>query len=577
MIKKILLIGIPLTALVVWWFGFRTAGPAAEIEYRYAPVERGELVRSISSPGQLVALTKVDVKSKAGGIITRLAVEEGDVVRAGDLIAIIDPSDTQAAYDRAEAQRTADEARAAQAQVNYQLQRANAQTSVQDAEAALASAKIRLQRAELEAKVQPELTQSNVASAKAQLDSAEQALARFKSVSAPASRREVQGQLDRSKSEYDAAKAEYERQLRLFERQFTSQSQVDRARANMEAAQATYNNARQRMETLDAELAADQRSLELAVDRARSAYREAESNTVQVDFRQKALEEARKTVTQAEIALQRAKDNLLNIDARRLDVQVARSNVVGSAVNARNAKVQLDSATVYAPRDGVVTVKYLEEGTIIPGATSAFAQGVSLVELSDTTKMFVECAVDEADFAQVKEGQEVRIIVEAFPGRPVKGVVSRVNPAAQTNQNITAVKVRVEILPGSDIPLLPGMTATCEFITLNKSDVLIVPAPAVKREEGKTYVLVKDPAGGAPIRKDVEVGETGNDGVEILSGLAEGEEVVVAEIDLVQLRETQRRMLEAQQGGASLAGGQQRPQPRPATGGARPATGGGAR
>jgi HlyD family secretion protein len=245
---------------------------------------------------------------------------------------------------------------------------------------------------------------------------------------------------------------------------------------------------------------------------------------------------------------------------------------VRSRVSKENAKVQLESTTVVAPRDGVVTLKYLEEGTIIPPGTSTFAQGTSLVQISDITTLFVECAVDEADIASVRKGQAVRVTVEAYPRARIEGVVDRVSPSAITTNNVTAVKVRVKINPGFREPLLPGMNATCEFLTLQKPDVLIVPSQAVKREGGKTIVKVKGPTPGQVVSREVELGDSGNDGYEVISGLKEGEEVVVAEIDLAQLRDIQQRMLDAQQGGG-LAGA---PGPRrPTQGGATRTNGGG--
>jgi HlyD family secretion protein len=186
--------------------------------------------------------------------------------------------------------------------------------------------------------------------------------------------------------------------------------------------------------------------------------------------------------------------------------------------------------------------------------------------------MFVECAVDEADVADVQLGQRVRINTEAFPGQFFDGVVDRINPSATTTNNITAVKVRVRVLPGYKIAIKPGMNATCEFITLSKPNVLMVPAQAVKREGGKATVRVKTADPLKPEVREIKLGVEGNEGFEVVEGLKEGEEVVIAELDLAALRETQRRMQEVQEGGG-LAGG------RPGGGrpGARPSGGGGAR
>lgn len=125
------------------------------------------------------------------------------------------------------------------------------------------------------------------------------------------------------------------------------------------------------------------------------------------------------------------------------------------------------------------------------------------------------------------------------------------------------------------------MNATVEFLTLEKKDVLVCPQQAIKNDANGAYVLIKTKDPLKPEHRNVKVGDSGNDGVEILEGLKPGEEVVVAEINLAEMRETQKRMQEAAQGGG-LAGGGPRPGGnRPTTttggGGARPGAGGGGR
>ncbi len=577
--KKKFVIGLVILAilLVGGWTVFKQgADSSAEIEYRYAPVAKGELVRSISATGQIVALTAVDVKSKAGGKVVQLVVDEGSEVKKGDLIAVIDPADTEAVYQQAMADLTSAQARAAQARSNYQLQIAQSATAIEDARVALDSAKSRLARAELEANRQPTLSTSSVQTAQASLASAQEAKSKYETVTAPQLRRDMQGTLNRTDAELDAATAEHARQQDLLKRGYVSQAAVDRAKASMEAARASYETAKQRMSTLDREIAAEAKTLTLDVDRAKAALEQARAGTSQDAISRQSLLEARQSVKQAEIDLKQAIDNRITNQVRESDVKAAQAGTVRSRVSVQNAKVQLDSTTVVAPRDGVVTMKYLEEGTIIPPGTSTFAQGTSIVQVSDTTRMFVECAVDEADIGDVREGQKTRIVTEAYPGQKLEGVVVRVNPAARTEQNITAVKVRVEILSKTKARLMPGLNATVEFLTLVKPGVLLLPSQALQRDGEKTYVKVKVEGKEAkPVRREVKVGESGNEGVEIVEGLKEGEQVVVAELDLKAMRETQQKMLEAQQGGG-LAGGQMGgPRRNTAGGGARPGGGGG--
>lgn len=543
----------------IWVVSKNTQG-VAEIEYRYAPVSKGELVLSTSSTGTLVPLTKVDVKSKAGGRVMRLLVEEGSEVRAGQTIALIDPEDTRATFEQAQADVTTAQSRVQQAQTNAAIELRNANDRILDAEIALNLARIRLSKAEQQNKAQPIISRADLQTAQANLDTAQQSLRSLQEVEIPATRRDYQGQYDRAKIDFEANQSEMARQQRLLEQGYVSQSAVEKQRTALEGARATYRLAEQRLQTLNAQTDVQLKSAQARVRQAQQALQQAQANQNQITLTAKDLEEARNNVKAAEVALSQAKTQRMNIQLRRSDVLSAKAGAVRSEVAERNARVQLQGTTVVAPRDGIVTLKYLEEGTIIPPGTSTFAQGTSLVQIADTTTMFVECSVDEADIGTVKIGQPVRIVVDAYPGQTFVGTVKKVFPAAETANALTTIKVRVQI---GDVmgekggrgekpvkPVLrPGMNATCEFIQLTKTDVLIVPQQAVKRDGGKATVKVKSSDPKAPATRVVKVGATGNEGVEILDGLKEGEEVVIAEIDLRAMRDRQAKMDQAQQGG----------------------------
>jgi HlyD family secretion protein len=573
--KQPLLIFVGLLALgAAGWYAFgQNKTPEPEIEFRYAKAETGEIIRSISATGVIVALTAVDVKSKAGGNVVKLAVDEGARVKAGQLIAIIDKEDTQALFDQASADLDSANARAGQAETNLELQIRQTQTAIEAAEANVSAAKLRLERARIEFSRQPKLSQAAIATAQANYDTALASLSRLEKVDLPQQRADAQNAVNDAKISEQSARNELTRQESLVEKGYAPSAAVDIARRTLGTAAANLATAQQRLSTIDALAQVQLRSARLEVDRTRALLNQAKSNRVQDDISRTSYEEAKRALTSAEIALKQARDAQRQNQIRRADIVAARAAIVRSEVTAKNAKVNLDSTTVVAPRDGVVTKKYLEEGTIIPPGTSTFAQGTSLVQISDVTQLFVECAVDEADIGSVKVGQRVRIVTEAFPNQSFEGRVQRVNPAAETLNNITAVKVRVQINADTKVPVVPGMNATCEFVTLEKKGVLVVPSQAVQDKDGKKIVRVKSSIPTKPEEREVKVGETGNEGVEILEGLKAGDEIVTAEINLAELRLVQQKMKEAQEGGGLAGGGPRGP------GGNRPraTTGGGAR
>ncbi|MBN8690579.1 MAG: efflux RND transporter periplasmic adaptor subunit [Armatimonadetes bacterium] len=568
--------GIGIVALIgagyfIWG---RAGSTASDLQYKYEKSEKGELVRSISATGVLIPLTTVDIRSKAGGKVEEILVDEGDEVAAGQLLAKIDPEDTRATVDQAQADLQSAQARAAQAGYTLTLEQKNRRNAVKDAENALEIARIRLARAETTANTQPSLTSSSLASARADLATQEQAMLNLKNVEIPRLRADTKAALDRANSDFNNAQSELARQEDLYKQDYISKSTLERARAALVTARASLESAQQDAKTLERDIESKIKQQEARLRQAEASVQTALANKTRDANTTNDFEEAKRNYRQAQLNLEQANQELLNVDIRSMDRRSAAASTVRSKVALNNAQIQLDSTIVNSPRDGVITKKYLEAGTIIPPGASAFSQGTAILQLSDTTRMFVECSVDEADIAEVKLDQAVRVTLEAFPGRKLKGKVTRINPAAETNQNITAIRVRVELTKEKGISLCPGMNATCEFLTLEKKDVIIVPQQAIKREGDKTYVLVK--TNDKPKRVDVKIGEQGNEGVEILSGLEVGVEVVTAEINLAQMREIQARMQEVQQGGG-LAGGQQggRTQSRASGGGMGMSGGGG--
>jgi HlyD family secretion protein len=555
--KSVLLVlGFIVLGLVGWYFMNQNQPVTEEIEYRYQKVEKGTLRRSISATGIVVAETAVEVKSRAGGEIVRLAVNEGDVVKKGDLIAVINPDDSETLYNQANADLEAANARADQARINLELQSKQATTAVQDAEANLAAARVRLQRVEIESKRQPSLSKASVANAEANLRSAEAALERLKSVDGPQQKTDAQTAVQDARTALEIAQREFDRQKQLLENGYVAQAAVDAAARTLNTARTNLASASQRLSTIDTSIQTQIRAAESNVAASRASLNQARTNTTQDEVALANLREARQAVRSAEITVRQAKDQQKQIDVRRAEYVAAKAATVRSKVVVDNAKVNLDSTTVVAPRDGVVTLKYLEEGTIIPPGTSTFAEGTSIVQLSDVSEMYVECAVDEADISGVRSGQKVSIVTEGFPGVPISGIVTRVNPSATTLNNITAVKVRVKIDPTNKIRVLPGMNATCEFITLELNDVVIAPSQAVAPgEAGKSTVRVKTDNPQKPEVREITVGETGNEGVEVKSGLSVGEEIVTAEINLAELRQIQQKMKEAEEGGGLAGGG----------------------
>jgi len=279
---------------------------------------------------------------------------------------------------------------------------------------------------------------------------------------------------------------------------------------------------------VDQEDASEVRSAEARVAQAQAQLVSAQRNAVQDKIRKDELAAARASVAQAKAELDLAYANRRQISVKQQDITAAAAAIVSSAASVHQAEVNLTYATISAPRDAVVLQKYVEQGTIITSGKSSIAQGTNIVQLGDISRMFVLCNVDETDIGSIEMGQKVDITIDAYPSEIFEGKVTRIDPQAKLDQNVTTIPVTVEI-DNPDLRLKPAMNATCEFITAKHENVLTVPNEAVKEDNGSFTVTAME--GDKQVVKTVETGIAGPDVTEIRSGLKEGETVITQIIE----------------------------------------------
>lgn len=162
-----------------------------------------------------------------------------------------------------------------------------------------------------------------------------------------------------------------------------------------------------------------------------------------------------------------------------LDYADARSQVVRSQVAVDNARIQLEDTDVRAPITGTVLEKDVERGTVIASATSNVSGGTTLLKMADLNQVQVRTLVDETDIGKVQPGQIATVTVDAYPQRPFSGTVLKIEPQAQTEQNVTMFPVLVRIDNKAGL-LRPGMNAEVEVHVGRRDGVLAVPNAALR-------------------------------------------------------------------------------------------------
>lgn len=182
-------------------------------------------------------------------------------------------------------------------------------------------------------------------------------------------------------------------------------------------------------------------------------------------------------------------------------------------------RTRLEYATVRAPITGIVLEKRVEAGDVVATQTGLFTIG-------DVSTMVVRVEVSELDVVQLSVGDPVGLVLDAYPGRTVRGRIRRVFPAADPTTRL--VPVEVAVVPGPDDVRVarPGFLARATFALTAREDVLLIPASALVTGAGAQAVFVIQD--GRAIRRNIETGLTSEGRVEVVSGLTVGEQVVTA-------------------------------------------------
>ena len=202
------------------------------------------------------------------------------------------------------------------------------------------------------------------------------------------------------------------------------------------------------------------------------------------------------------------------LDADRTNYLVAKSNY-------DNYSSQLEYYVIKSPVDGIVIGKPTPAGQTV-------AQGISspqvIMTIADMSKMQIKVLVDETDIGKVKVGQNVVFSVDSYTDKTFTGKVTSISRSATTSSNVIYYPVYVDV-DSSEGLLFPTMTARVNIETGASNQVLVLPSAAVKEENGQKYVQLK--VDGQIRNQPVQVGLSDDAGVEIISGLNEGESVLL--------------------------------------------------
>ncbi|MCC6403123.1 MAG: efflux RND transporter periplasmic adaptor subunit [Fimbriimonadaceae bacterium] len=479
-------------------------------------VQRGEVSVSVIENGTLNAIKSVEVKSRVSGRVAKLLVDEGDEVEAGQLIAVIDPQETQLQVQQNAAQVRGAQAGVERAGIEIEQRRVTAQTALQRAEATL-------RQVQLELKAQPTLTSAAVQAAESALVQAEESERQLISVTQSNARVTATTSVQDAQANLKNASDEMDRQRQLLDKGYVARRSVQEAEVQLQLAQSRLANAKESLSTLEASQNVERK---LAAERVRQAEADldrAKANSIQDGVK-------REQYRQAQAAVREARAQLKDVGALQASRRQQAATVEQLSTVLRDGQRQLGETRIVAPISGVVTKRYMQIGELVASLNS-FSAGSPIFRIEDRSKMLVKLQVNEIDVAKLRIGMPAKITVDAAEGQTLAGKVAKIAPtsigAIQTAPSADpVVKYEVEVTvldPGA--ALKTGMSAKCAMKVIERKNVLRVPVDYLG-QDGEKYFLMIRAEGSKPEdkgkRTPVEIGERSQTHVEITKGAAEG-------------------------------------------------------
>jgi RND family efflux transporter MFP subunit len=404
------------------------------------------------------------VATKVSGRVMSVLVHEGDHVRKGQPLVLLDARDLDA--------------------------------GIAQAEANLRSAQVAYQNARVASDMETSMSRSRVQAAEAELKQAQAALlaatARQQQVdTGPRKQERAQASLAvvQAKANLDLAESNLRRMQSLVADGAISQQQYDITRTARDVAKAQYDAAVQQQSMVEEGSRAEER-------------RQA----------QEAVRQAQAAVAQAEAGMRQAKAAALQAEVRREDVKAAKAQVGQMKAALEIARVMRDYATIRAPFDGVVAAKLVDPGAMAnPGTPLLRVQG---------GRIRLEAVVPESALKWIQIGSVLPVDLDALAGRRFLGHVSEIAPQGDPASHTFIAKVD---LPATGA-IRSGMYGRAHIATTREHRML-VPAEAVFERDGLHYVFAVDDQNIARLRL-VTVGDTADGRRVILSGLNPGERIV---------------------------------------------------
>ncbi len=200
-------------------------------------------------------------------------------------------------------------------------------------------------------------------------------------------------------------------------------------------------------------------------------------------------------------------------------LSVAEADVSSAAAAVSSAEENLRNATISAPLGGVVANRNVNVGQVL-------TPGVQLMTVADISSVYAVVNIEQGNISQIKPGLKASVTLDSYPGKTFDGVVDIINPIASKSARVFETKIKIKNRDGL---LKPGMFAKADIKIGGAEEVVAVSRDALTDREGLYFVFMAED--GKAVRQQVQIGKMIDQLVEIKSGLAPGQKVIVSNVN----------------------------------------------
>lgn len=559
-------------------------GSNVQISYITSAVEKGTLIISVSSSGQISASNQVDIKSKVSGDIIKVAVTSGQEVKDGELIAQIDTKDAYKTVRDAQSSL-------ASAQLSMdKLKQAASANSILQAENSVKSAETSLEKLKLSQPIDYQNAQDSLGNAETDLDKAysdafnaiSNAFLNLPNIIAALDDILYSDQL--SVSEVSLGKGQintdallnstYETdKSKIISYQSVAENDYTAARSAYDTAYQDFKNASvysmpQAVEDLLAGTLAASKAIAQAVKSENNyltiwsdaralrnwpifskitAYQSnlatyaGQTNTVSSN-----LSSAQSTIKSNKDSVTTANNNLKSLAQNQpLDLAAAEASLEEKKLSLADLKAGTDPLDIRSEELSLQQKRnalYDAQAALADYSIKASFDGVigtvnlkvgdsasGAITTLLTKQQIAEISLNEVDVAKIKIGNKTTLTFDALDGLNISGQVAEIDAMGMVTQGVVTYNVKI-VFDTQDSRVKSGMSANAIIITDVKTDILLAPNSAVKTDaNGGSYVQTLD-AAGQPQNITVQIGLANDTDTEIISGLDEGDKIVTQTI-----------------------------------------------